>query len=119
MNENLKQILMPLSIMGTFGYMLVLFTKALTDYLLKKKMIDKGFVNDETQSIFKSHQPLPDNNKYASLKWGLIVFFAGISLIIMEYLDFDRESPLPYGLFGVSVSLGFLLYFFMVKKDLK
>jgi hypothetical protein len=118
MNENLKQVLMPVAIMGTFGWMLVLFTRALTDYLLKKKMVDKGFVNDETQSIFKSHAPSPDS-KYATLKWGLIIFFAGLSLIVMEYLDFDRESPLPYGLFGVSVSLGFLLYYILIRKDLK
>jgi hypothetical protein len=118
MDDSLKQVLMPVTIMGTFGYMLVLFTKALTDYALKKKMIDKGYVNDDTQSIFKSQTPSPDN-KYASLKWGLIVFFAGFSLISMEYLDFDRQSPLPYGVFGMSVSFGFLLYYFLVKKDLK
>jgi hypothetical protein len=118
MNENLKQVLMPIAIMGTFGWMLVLFTRALTDYLLKKKMIDKGFVNDETQSVFKNHAPSPDS-KYATLKWALIIFFAGISLIVMEYLDFDRESPFPYGLFAVSVSFGFILYYIFVRKDLK
>jgi hypothetical protein len=118
MNENLRQVLMPVAIMGTFGWMLVLFTKALTSYLLRKKMIDKGFVNEETQSIFKNETPATDN-KYASLKWGLIIFFAGVSLIVMEYLDFDRESPLPYGLFAVFASFGFLLYYILIRKDVK
>jgi hypothetical protein len=27
------------------------------------------------------------------------------------------ESPLPYGLFAVSVSIGFLIYYFMVKQS--
>ena len=116
MNENVRQVLMPLAVMGGFGGALVLFTRAITDYILKKKMIEKGFVNEDTQSIFKKHS---DENKYASLKWGLIIFFAGLSLIIMEYIEFDRQSPLPYGLFAVSVSLGFLIYYFMVKKDIK
>ena len=116
MYENLREVLMPLTIMGSFGGALVLFTRVITDYILKKKMIEKGFVNEDTQSIFKKHA---DENKYASLKWGLIIFFAGLSLIIMEYLEFDRQSPLPYGLFAVSVSLGFLIYYFMVKKDIK
>jgi hypothetical protein len=118
MDENLKQVLMPVAIMGTFGWALVLFTRALTNYLLKKKMIDKGYVNDDTQSIFKNQVAAPDN-KYGSLKWGLIIFFAGLSLVILEYLEFDHESPLPYGLFAVSVSLGFLLYYFLVRKELK
>jgi hypothetical protein len=118
MNENLKQVLMPITIMGTFGWMLVIFTKALTSYMLRKKMIDKGYVNEDTQSIFKNEAPSPDN-KYSTLKWGLIIFFAGFSLIVLEYLDFDRESPLPYGLFAVCVSFGFLLYYFLVRKDIK
>ena len=79
-------------------------------------MIDKGFVNDDTQAIFKQHTA---DNKYPSLKWGLIIFFAGISLIIMEYIPSGPESPLPYGLFAVSVSLGFLIYYFLMKKDSK
>jgi len=116
MNENLREVLMPFTIIGTFGAAIVFFTRTLTDYVLKKKMIEKGFVNDDTQAIFKRHT---DENKYASLKWGLIVFFAGLSLIAMEYIDFYSNSPLPYGLFAVSVSLGFLIYYFIVKKELK
>src|SRR5688572_22554690 len=111
MNEHLKDVLMPLAILGSFGGALVLFTRALTDYYLKRKMIEKGFVNEDTQSIFKKQAS--EDNKYVSLKWGLIIFFAGLSLILMEYIEFDRQSPLPYGLFAVSVSLGFLIYYFL------
>ncbi len=115
MNGELRDVLMPITIMGSFSAGVYLFTKVMTDYLLKKKMVDKGFVNDDTQAIFKQHAV--SNNKYASLKWGLIVFFGGLSLIIMEYVSVKPESPLPYGLFAVSVSLGFLIYYFMVKRD--
>lgn len=115
MDENLKNVLMPLTIIGSFTAGIVLFTRTLADYVLKKKMIEKGYVNDDTQAIFKKHT---DENKYASLKWGLIIFFGGLSLIIMEYIDFDRRSSLPYGLFAVSVSLGFLIYYYIIKKEL-
>ena len=66
---NIFEVLMPISIMGSFGVAVYMFTRVMTDYMLKKKMIDKGFVNEETQSIFKQH--ISPNNKYASLKWGL------------------------------------------------
>ena len=107
---------MPLTIMGSLAGGIYAFTKVMTDYLLKKKMVDKGFVNDDTQAIFKQHTA---DNKFSSLKWGLIIFFAGLAMIIMEYVPVGPESPLPYGLFALSVSLGFLLYYFMVKKDEK
>ena len=111
----ITEVLMPISIIGSFGLALYHFTRTLTDYILKKKMIEKGFVNDETQAIFKQHQST-EVSKYPSLKWGLIALFAGIGLIIMEYIPVRPDSPLPYGLFAVSVSVGFLIYFFMVKQ---
>jgi len=117
MNDNLKDLLTPLFILGTLGASVYFFTKVITDYILKKKMIEKGFVNDDTQAIFKQHNL--DADKFPSLKWGLIAFFAGLSLIIMEYVPVTPESPLPYGLFTIAVSLGFLIYFFIVKKDAK
>lgn len=116
MNENLADLLTPLFILGTLGASVYFFTKVMTEYTLKKKMIEKGFVNDDTQAIFKQHGL---NDKFPSLKWGLIAFFAGLSLIIMEYIPVRPESPLPYGLFTIAVSLGFLIYYFIVKKEPK
>lgn len=112
--RHIMEVLLPFSIIGTFGLTIYYFTKVMTDYILKKKMIDKGYVNDDTQAIFKNHTA---DGKYSSLKWGLIVFFGGISLILMEYLSVEPESPLPYGLFAVAVSLGFLIYYFILKKE--
>ena len=106
---------MPIAILGSFGNAIYFFVRVMTDYILKKKMIEKGFVNDDTQAIFKQHAG--DDTKYSSLKWGLIIFFAGLSLIIMEYIPAQPQSPLPYGLFAVAVSLGFLIYYFIVKKE--
>lgn len=106
---------MPLTILGTIGTSIILFTRTISDYVLKKKMIEKGYVNEDTQAIFKRNT---EENKYASLKWGLVIFFAGLSFILMEYIDYDSQSPLPYGLFAVFVSFGFLIYYFLVKKDL-
>ncbi|HBK89044.1 MAG: DUF6249 domain-containing protein [Cyclobacteriaceae bacterium] len=116
MNENLMNVLMPIAIMGSFSAGVYFFTKVLTDYQLRKRMVDKGFVNEETQAIFKQHS---SENKATSLKWGLIILFSGLALILMEYIPAGPESPLPYGVFSVFVSLGFLIYYFMVKKDSK
>jgi hypothetical protein len=95
----MNEVLMAVAIIGGFGTTIYFFTKVMTDYILKKKMIEKGFVNDDTQAIFKQHST---DGKYSSvLKWGLIIFFAGLSLVIMEFIPTERDSPLPYGLFAV------------------
>ena len=116
MDHALRDVLMPIAILGSMGTAVYFFAKVMTDYILKKKMIEKGFVNDDTQAIFKQHV---SDSKYSSLKWGLIVFFAGLSLIIMEFIPVRTESPLPYGLFAVSVSLGFLIYYFIMRNNQK
>ena len=114
MDANLREVLMPITILGGLGGSVYFFTKILTDYILKKKMIDKGYVNEDTQAIFKRHA---DENKYAALKWGLIIFFGGLALIIMEFIPTSPESPLPYGLLAFFISFGFLIYYFIVKKE--
>jgi hypothetical protein len=112
----MHDVLMPIAIFGSFGTSLYFFTKVLTDYVLKKKMIEKGYVNEETQSIFKQHT---SENKFASLKWGLLVLSAGIALITIDSLDVRPDSTLPYGIFAVSVSIGFLVYYFIIKREVK
>lgn len=112
----MKEVLMPIAIFGGLGGSIYFFTKVMTDYILKKKMIDKGYVNDDTQAIFKRNT---EDNRFSSLKWGLIILFAGLSLIVMEYVPTYGNSPLPYGLFAVFTSAGFLIYYFMVKKENK
>lgn len=114
MDQNLQEVLMPLAIFGGLGGSAYFFTKALTDYILKKKMIEKGYVNEDTQAIFKRHT---DENKYSALKWGLIILFGGLALILMEYIPTNPDSPLPYGLLAFFISLGFLIYYFIVKNE--
>lgn len=111
----MQDVLMPIAIFGSFGSALYYFTKVMTDYMLKKKMIEKGYVNEETQSIFRNQQQ--SENRYASLKWGLLAFFAGVSLVVMEYIPTRGDSPLPYGLFAIFVSAGFLLYYYLVRRQ--
>lgn len=112
----MEHVLMPIAIIGSFGVSLYYFTRTLTNYILKKKMIEKGYVNDDTQAIFRdTNAP----NRYGSLKWGLIALFGGLSLILIDYLDLRPGSPSPYGIVAISLSVAFLIYFYLVKRDIK
>lgn len=114
MDSNLRELLQPIAILGSLGGSIFFFTKIMTDYILKKKMIDKGYVNEDTQAIFKKHV---EENKSSALKWGLIILFGGLALMLMEFIPTSPESPLPYGLLAFSISLGFLIYYFVMKKE--
>ncbi len=111
----LFDVLMPVAILGSLGASLYYFTKVMTDYILKKKMIEKGYVNEDSQSIFKEYHK--EENRNASLKWGLIILSAGIALIIIDYMNVNPDQTLPYGIFAVAVSLGYLVYYFIMKRE--
>lgn len=115
MDHQLASILEPTFVLGTLGTVMILFTRIFTDYILKKKMIEKGYINEDAQSIFKKQEMV--GNTLANLKWGLIIFFAGLALIVMEYIPYSPASPLPYGLFALFVSIGFLIYYFVAKQS--
>lgn len=107
--------LMPLAVMGGAAIFWYVVIKYITDYLLKRKMVDKGYVTEESQALFKQQQN--EDNKYSSLKWGLIIFFGGLALILLEYIPYSPDSPLPFGVFALSIAIGFLTYFFVIKKE--
>ena len=107
----MKEIIPIVAIISVFGS-IILFVNTLTNYSLKKKLIDKDLLNADVASIFKSA-----TSKHNALKWGLIILFGGIGLIIIESLPYDRESPLPYGVEAVCISIGFLIYYFLVRNE--
>lgn len=110
----MHDVLMPIAILGSFGTSLYYFTKVVTDYILKKKMIEKGYVNEDTQAIFRNQEA---SGRYGSLKWALLAFFAGVALILMEFVDVRPDSTMPYGIFAVALSLGFFIYYYLVRKE--
>lgn len=103
---------MPIAVLGTLSVGIVLIIKTLTEYFLRKKMVEKGLVGDDATKLLRKEV----ENKYAALKWGLIILFGGLGLMLLEIVPYSRESPLPYGILATSLSLGFLTYFLLVQR---
>jgi predicted ferric reductase len=87
----------------------------LTNYDLKKKILNKENIDDKMFLI------LTNLTGFGSemLKWGIILLFGGIGLIVLEFLPYNENSPLPYGVMTVFVSLGFLSYYLLMKNQTK
>jgi hypothetical protein len=94
--------------------------KMFTDFLLKRKIIKAG--HTEKAGILDPIAAANDENRYPTLKWGLVAMFAGAGLILIESLSRggqiewvkDYSSLLPVGIELVFISAGFLIYFFFV-----
>lgn len=120
----MDDVFMAFVVLGTLAYGLVAIIRSITDFKLKKKLIEKAEANEGFSSALsesmKSLTQQAEYNKYPALKWGLVCFFAGAGLISIEYLNFDyHRSPLPYGIILTSVALGFIAYFLLIRREEK
>ncbi len=99
--------------------------KVFTDYFLKRRIIKAG--HTEKAGILEPAGPTQEENRYPTLKWGLVFFMGGAGLIVTELLSLggrfpgvkDYFSALPLGIELVFISLGFLIYFIIVNSKKK
>lgn len=86
----------------------------LFNYRLKKRLIETGNIDESTVSyLFRT-----SGFRYEVLKWGLVLFFGGLGLVILEFIPYkDNHSPLPYGVESIFISLGFIVYYLIIRKE--
>ena len=83
------------------------------NYRLKKRIIDSGPINEEALGFVKKLS----GSGTDALKWGCIIFSAGVGLVVINYIHYDYGSSLPYGVEAMFIAAGFLVYYFAVKKQ--
>lgn len=95
--------------------------KLIADYLLKRKVIKAGHI--DKAGILEPPKQSEEINRYPSLKWGLVAFTTGLGFILIEIMrqinpaliDY-HNAALPIGILLVFISLGFLIYFFIMNR---
>jgi hypothetical protein len=117
----MEEILIPAIIFFTAYHII----RILSEHLLKRKIIKSGHF-EKAEILSQTKQESDEVNKYPSLKWGLVAFMAGAGLIVTKliywnetYWMHDSDPLLPIGIELVFISLGFLIYFFIVNVKKK
>jgi hypothetical protein len=106
-------------LVGILGITLavVVVIMAILNHRIKMRMIKDGHVDENSIKILSQENA---GFKLDTLKWGIILLFGGIGLIILEQVkrgDFDYyNSPLPFGIETVCVAVGFLVYYFIARN---
>lgn len=109
--------LAPMIMLISFFISIAVVIIALSNNRLKKKMIELGHVDEDAIKLVGQSFKF----KFNALKWGLILFFGGLGLVVISFLpyDFQRDTPLPFGVELMFIAAGFLIYYFTIrnKKD--
>ena len=112
----LTDILVPAIVFFGLYHIIRMFT----DFLLKRKIIKAGHI--DKAGILDPVSSVSEENRYPTLKWGLVTLMAGVGLIIIELMSRggqiswvkDYNSLLPIGIELAFIAAGFLVYFFIV-----
>jgi hypothetical protein len=93
---------------------------SILNHRIKMKMIKEGHVDENSIKILSQQS---NGFKLDTLKWGIILLFGGVGLIILEYIPYGYDfrpgshgSPLPFGIEIVCLALGFLVYYFIARS---
>ena len=110
-------------------FAIITFVKVLSAHFLRSRIIkaghfDKAGILEQTSELVEAERK-QNFDQYPALKWGLVTFFGGIGLIVIELVKAtnpffsDYNSTMPFGIFFVSVAIGFLVYYFMMSAKMK
>jgi len=104
-------------IMTTIIFIIVMvIIISLFNFILRKRIIGKGPVDNNALQFMDKLSGFGSE----TLKWGLILFFGGMGLVVLEFVPYHAdESTLPYGLEIMFLAAGFLVYFLIMRKEQK
>ncbi|MBS7565966.1 hypothetical protein KHS38_16280 [Mucilaginibacter sp. Bleaf8] len=110
---DLQHTLVPLA----FFAGVVIIVIAILNFILKLRVLNTG-VKDEIYIRLLTNSFESKANKSEALKWGLLLLFGGIGLVINQFIPGASylDSPLPYGIEAIFISFGFLLYHYLQRN---
>ena len=110
--HNLIPIVGIIAVFGTLSLAII----TITNYILKKRLIQSGQLDPESLKLISKNF---SSFKFDNLKWGLVLLFAGLGLVVIDFLPIEdiHNFHLPMGIELVFIALGFLIYFIYMKNQ--
>jgi hypothetical protein len=86
---------------------------ATLNHRIKVRMIKAGLADElAVEALNKLHYDL----RVDTLKWGVILLFGGMGMIVLNYITVYADSTLPYGIETVFLAAGFITYYLISRK---
>ncbi|MDH4223041.1 MAG: hypothetical protein OEV55_05810 [candidate division Zixibacteria bacterium] len=87
--------------------------KILLDYLTRKKLIEKGMVDENIKFLYADS---PESRVLSSLKWAMMSIGVGIAIFIGQMGPPDLVEEYTAGGIFIMGGLGLLLYYLIANK---
>lgn len=87
------------------------------EYATRNKLIEKGLAKEDLKHLFRTNGK--DRYLSGSLKWGMVLLFVGLVMIVLKLLPFYLEGEIIFGAMLIAAGAGLLGYYFMAASRAK
>lgn len=101
-------------IVPIFFLAFVWMVKIISDNRIRRLLIEKGKL-DESAKFLYQYQALA--HPLSSVKWGLVLIGIGAALLLSQLFPYAFSDEAMFGLISLFAGLGFLIYYFLSKKQ--
>lgn len=95
---------------------IVLTVKLLIEFFLRRRLIDKGLVDEKVKYLFAD---VGMTHLLGNIKWGLLLIAVGLALFWKEFSPYRVEDTTIFGLMFLFGGIGFLVYYFVAKAHIE
>ena len=97
--------------MGIVFFTIGFVFKLIMDYSMKKKLIEKGLVDENVKHLFKYSSPAS-----GSLKWGMVLLGIGIAVIIGRLVPYHWSDEATVASMFILAGLALIVYYAIAPK---
>jgi len=94
---------------------IVFVIKTLSDNHLRKKVLEKGMVDENIKSLF-AKEPGQFFTGINAIKWGMVLIGVGFAVIVGRFFPYQYQEEATWGLAMVMAGLAFIIYYIIYKK---
>jgi hypothetical protein len=105
--DKLFEALQMLVVFATIAFIV----KIALEYGTRKKLIDKGLVDENVRHLFNYAAPAA-----SSLKWGMVLTGIGIAVLIGRLVPYRWEEEMTISLMFILAGLALIIYYVIAPK---
>jgi len=110
----MSEVLVPIVVVPVFFIAIVLVVRTISDNAVRRKVIDKGLVNEEVKFLFAreyaDYLPL-------SLKWGMVMIALGVAILIGQLVPYSFQDEATISGMFILGGLALILYYLLTRNQ--
>lgn len=103
-------------IVAVVFFSFVAIVKIVTENRIRRLLIDRGKLDESTKYLYASKI---ENEPLSAFKWGLVLIGIGVALFLGELFPSTFSEEGMVGLMFLFAGIGFLIYYYMAKRQLR